>query len=160
MRKSLALAGTALVITAILAGVILRSGPEATASDDPQDCLDRMFQAAKAGDVTAYLDCFEGELHGQLNRAASDRSHGVFSRSLKDSVSAIVGRSILHHQTTDSGSDQVRIVVELAYDGRPWESRAYWLRQGSGVWKIVRMGPVDVHEPAVPYGTPATSATD
>jgi hypothetical protein len=154
---------TAAVITAMLLGALLvvaavRSRGTATL-DTPEACLEQMFQAMRSGDAAAYLDCFTGELRGQLERTAREQSTAGFSRYLVESAAPIKGRAVLQHRTLYSGPDQVRLVVDRVYENRPWEYQAYRLRR-DGTWKIYAIDPAEPHEPPVPYGTPAFPELD
>ena len=58
------------------------------------------------------------------------------------------------------GPDQVRLVVDRVYEQRQWEYQGYRFRRESAKWKIYAIDPAEVHDPPVPYGTPAFPTQD
>ena len=156
MKRIVAGAVTALVFAALLIAAVVRSG--ASGAQTPEQCLEQMFQAMKEGDVTSYLRCFTGELRERLERNAKDQTTDRFSDYLKETVAPVKGRAV--YKTESSGDDQVRLVVDRVYEQRQWEYQGYRLRRESGDWRIYAIDPAELHEPPVPYGTPAFATPD
>ena len=160
MKKIAAGVTTALVLVAVLIGAVVRSSGSSaaggsSAADEPEDCIQQMYQAMKEGDVGVYLDCHTGELRDQLERSAQEQSEGRFADYLKRNAAPLKSLAILHHQSEHSGPDRVRMVVDRVYAQRQWEYQAYRLIRVSGAWKIYQIEPAEEHDPPVPYGTPA-----
>jgi hypothetical protein len=147
---------TALVFAALLIAAVVRSG--ASGAQTPEQCLEQMFQAMKEGDVTSYLRCFTGELRERLERNAKDQTTDRFSDYLKETVAPVKGRAV--YKTESSGDDHVRLVADRVYEQRQWEYQGYRLRRESGDWRIYAIDPAELHEPLVPYGTPAFATPD
>lgn len=156
-KKTAAGVITALVVAVLVISAGLRSSRR-MADATPEQCLDRMFEATKRGDVASYLDCFTGDLRGQLEAAAAKDGAPAFCEYLKQVAAPIKGRAILHHKTEFSGPAEVRLVVDRVYEGRPWEFQTYRLQRESGQWRIAAVEPPQPHEPPVPYGTPVVTA--
>ncbi len=154
MKKIVAATVTVLLLGAALVGMSLQSRGRGT--DNPEACLERMFDAMRAGDAAAYLDCFAGELRAELERSARAEAPARFADYLRQTAEPIRGRAVLQHKTQSPAPDLVRLVVDRVYaKGRPWEYQGYRLRRSADGWKIYAMDAVEPHEPPVPYGTPA-----
>jgi len=147
---------TALVLAVLLVAAVMRSG--APVAQTPEQCLEEMFQAMKEGKVTAYLNCFTGELRERLERNAKEQTTDRFSDYLKETAAPVKGRAV--YKTVTSVDDHVRLVVDRVYERRQWEYQGYRLRRESGDWKIYAIDPAELHEPPVPYGTPAFPAPE
>jgi hypothetical protein len=158
LKRVVAGSVTTLILAALLIAAAIRSRD--AVAESPDRCLDRMYEAMKSGDVAAYLDCFTGELRERLDRDADEQSTPAFANYLRELASPIKGRALRSDQTQQLDSDHVRLVVDRVYDGRPWELQAYRLRPDAGRWKIYEIEPAELHEPPVPYGTPAFSTSD
>jgi hypothetical protein len=142
---------TALVLATLLIVAAVRSaGPVA---QTPEQCLEQMFQAMKDGDTSAYLRCFTGELRERLERNATEQTTRKFAEYLRETMAPVKGRAV--YKTEASGDDHVRLVVDRVYEQRQWEYQGYRLRRESGTWKIYAIDPTELHDPPVPYGTPA-----
>jgi hypothetical protein len=147
---------TALVLATLLIAAVVRSAGDPGART-PEHRLEQMFQAMKEGDVSSFLRCFTGELRERLDRSASEQTAEKFSAYLKETAAPVKGRAV--YKTEASGDDDVRLVVDRVYEQRPWEYQGYRLRRESGDWKIYAIDPAELHEPPIPYGTPAFSAS-
>jgi hypothetical protein len=123
------------------------------APDTPQRCINLLLEAKLAGDVRAYMNCFTGELGKQLETDVERDGEGSFSARLKASVAALKGHAILN--TEYSGTNRARVKLDLVYEARMWEFQWYELELDAGAWRVCAVGPVELHEPLVPYGTPA-----
>lgn len=151
MKRVVAGAITGLILAALLIVAAVRSATPA--AQTPEQCLEQMFQAMKDGDVAAYLRCFTGELRERLERNSTEQTTEKFSEYLRETVAPVKGRAV--YKTESSGDDYVRLVVDRVYEQRQWEYQGYRLRRASGAWRIYAIDPAELHEPPVPYGTPA-----
>jgi hypothetical protein len=141
---------------ALLVGVFLaiRPGQSQPATAEPEDCLQLLFESARGGDVTRYLNCFAGPLREQIETDARQQSWARFAAYLQEQTVAVVGRAI-KRDTAGSGADRVRLVVERVYARQKWERQGYRLERVAGQWRIIEIEPAEPFEPPVPYGTPA-----
>jgi len=142
---------TLFVLTAPVIVTALRS--RTSPNDTPEKCIDQLYEAMKTGDVRAYLNCFSGDLRDQLETTVRTQGTNSFSTYLKETVSPIKGRALL--RTDYAGSDRVRVELDRVYEARMWEYQGYRLEREAGIWKIYAIDPVELHDPPIPYGTPA-----
>jgi hypothetical protein len=112
-----------------------------------------MFDAARAGDAQAYLDCFFGPLREQLVATAAQDSETKFKAYLVGQNSAIQGVAVT--VTDRSTTDEVRARVEYVYSDHN-EVQNLGLRREGRSWKIISMDGAQPVQPLVPYGSKAT----
>lgn len=153
MKRTLA----ALVTAVLLAGALLLGGrgprPPTAPAATPQDCIQRMFDAARLGDVEAYLDCFTGPQRKQIERRLADQPREAFAQSLVDAVRDLKGRAITQTSEQQSESDRVELAVDRVYENG-YERQSYRLVRKSGRWRIDEVAPAVAFQPDVPYGAP------
>jgi hypothetical protein len=133
-------------------------GPRERVNDTPEKCLDQMFQAMKAGDVPKYLDCFAGELRDQLESTVRTQGTAGFANYLKETAGPVKGRALFGAEY--ASADRAQLKVDRVYESRMWEYQNYRLDRRSGAWRIYSLDPVQLHEPPIPYGTPAFPTSD
>ncbi|GEM_PF-806484 len=152
-KRLLAIGATAAVVMVAFA-FATRGGRDA-APETPEQCIERMFEALQAGDVEAYLSCFDENLQRRLRHEVQQGGERDFASYLRSQAEELKGWAIRRDLTEELESGRVRIVVERVYAGRPWERQAYRLQNTAGVWKVYHIEPAELFEPPVPYGTPA-----
>lgn len=128
------------------------SPPSPAQEPQPQDTIYRMLDAARAGDVNTYLDCYSGQLAVALRQSLAESTSESFARYLRDSNAAIKGVAVNEPQALTSL--EVKARVEYVYTDRN-EAQFLYLQQGPGGWKIVRADGSERVKTLVPYGTPA-----
>ena len=117
----------------------------------PQDSIYGMLDAARAGDVKAYLANYSGQMSTALQQSIAESTESKFAQYLKDSNAAIKGVAISEPQVlTDT---QVKVRVEYVYQDRN-EAQTMYLEKQSGVWKITQVDSTERVKTLVPYGTP------
>ena len=156
MKRFIAAAVTASALLAFLGMRVLRSTP--SSAETPEQCLEQMFLAMKDGNVSAFLACFTGELRERLDRDAKVQGTQKFAEYMKETVAPVKGRAIYRSESADP--EQAKVVVDRVFEGRPWEYQCYRLRRASGQWRIFALDPVELHDPPIPYGTPAYPGDD
>jgi hypothetical protein len=137
--------------------IVAAIGSRPATSDTPEECIDQLYEAMKAGDVGAYLNCFSGELRQQLQATVRRQGAGSFSKYLQDTVAPVKGRA---SRTEYDRPDRARLQLDRVFEARMWEYQAYRLECQSGVWTIYAIDPAELHEPPIPYGTPAYPAAN
>jgi len=121
--------------------------PEPTA----QDTIYAMLDAARAGDVKAYLTSYTGPMAALLGRSLAESGETRFAQYLKESNAAIKGIAITEPQSiTDR---EVKVRVEYVYQDRN-EAQFMYLEKTTAGWKIARMDATERVKTLVPYGTP------
>jgi hypothetical protein len=135
----------AVLAAAIGVGVARRkpAGPP-----DPQDAVYVMLDAARAGNVKAYLASYTGASETALRRTAAENP--TFAKYLQDSVAGVKGIVVSDPQpVTDQ---QVQVKVEYVYEKRN-ETQTLYLEKAARGWKIVRTDAEERVQAPVPYGT-------
>jgi hypothetical protein len=121
------------------------------ADPTPQDAIYAMLDAARAGDVRAYLAGYTGQMEVSLKQSLAETTEPGFARYLQQSNAAIKGVAISEPQTlTDR---EVKVRVEYVYQDRN-EAQTMYLEKGAAGWKIARVDGVERVKTLVPYGTP------
>ena len=120
-------------------------------SDDPVDAINRMTDAAREGDVDAYLSCFGGQMAKTLRQSVAEMTSDGFARYLSDNNKLIKGIAMYKPEVVSDSAVDVR--VEYVYVDRN-EAQRFRLEKLSGEWVITKVDGVERVETIVPYGTP------
>ncbi len=123
------------------------------APSSPEDGIYAMFDAARAGDAQAYLDCFSGPLRDQLAATAREDASAKFKSYLLSQNSKVQGMAVTI--TDRPNPDEARVRLEYVYSDHN-EIQNIRLRKEGSRWKIVDMDSAQPEQPVVPYGTNAT----
>jgi hypothetical protein len=121
------------------------------APSSPEDGVYAMFDAARAGDAPAYLDCFSGPLRDQL--VATAKEDAKFKEYLSKQNSAVQGMAVT--VTDRPNADEARARVEYVYSDHNEVQNVHLKREGAR-WKIISIDGAQPAQPLVPYGTKAT----
>ncbi|MCZ6795724.1 MAG: hypothetical protein O7J95_19125 [Planctomycetota bacterium] len=163
-RKVAAAVGTVLVM-ALVVYVARRNGPapgeprggaqqraERSQRSAPGACLTAVVRAAERGDVQGYLDCFTGDLRGELEaRSTAARPAERFAESLRASVDELTAS--VTSDVERPSPDAALLRWERVYR-RYSESYRVRLRREGGRWRISKLTRTERGAPLVPYGTP------
>jgi hypothetical protein len=128
-------------------GTILRSTSTAAT---PQDTVYRMLDAAREGNVRAYLDCYTGEMESSLRQIVIEQGEAALARYIRDFNAAVKGVAI---QEPQPEGNEMRLRVEFVYGDRNDVQNYYLQRLASG-WRIARQDNTAGVKALVPYGTP------
>ena len=123
---------------------LVRNRPSPRAAQEPQDTIYAMLNAAKAGDVKAYLASYTGQMEAALRQTLT-------ANYLKDSHAAIKGVAVSDPQKITDLEAKVR--VEYIYQDRN-EVQMVYLDKGADGWKISRVDSDERVQTLIPYGTP------
>lgn len=128
---------------------IARTAPKA--GPTPQDAIYAMLDAARQGDVNAYLAGYTGQMAAALRQSLVETGEAGMAKYLRESNAAIKGIAIAEPQAlTDR---EVKVRVEYVYRDRN-EAQWMYLEKAPGGWKIARVDGVERARTLVPYGTP------
>jgi hypothetical protein len=117
----------------------------------PQDAIYAMLDAARDGNITAYMASFTGQMETSLKQSIAEQGESAFARYLKDSNAPIKGIAITEPQVlTDR---EVKVRVEYVFQDRN-EIQFYYLEKQGKDWKIARLDSAERIKTLVPYGTP------
>ncbi len=122
----------------------------APAGANPQDTVYRMMDAARDGDVRAYLGCYTGQMESTLRQIVAEKGEAALASYIHNFNASVKGVAIQEPQPT--AEREVRLRVEFVYRDRN-EAQIYYLEQGSGTWKISRQENAEGVKTLVPYGT-------
>ena len=125
--------------------------PAATAQAAPQDPIYAMLDAARQGDVAAYLACYAGSMRTALDASVRESGNQAFARYLRDSNAAIKGVALNEPERLSASDARVR--VEYVYQDRN-EVQNLYLEKSGAAWKIARVDSAERVKTLVPYGTP------
>jgi len=157
MKKHLPALITVLLIAGVLAFFVARQRPRPAGASfnaaDPEAAIWRMADAARAGDVRAYLNCFDGPLRQNLEKTAAEMGEQKFGEYLRRLNDEITGIAVSDLELTGEASARLR--VEFVSRGKN-EAQPHYLRLSDGGWKIERVGEAERIKTLVPYGTQAT----
>ena len=151
-------ANTAKVVTAVLGLMVI--GFAAWKNSSPNGGLagrvravtaDKHTDAAREGDVEAYLECFGGEMAARLEASRNEMAVDAFGEYLKDRNREIKGIAINEPVIEPTGEAHVR--VEYVYADRNEAQNLRLLQEGNR-WKITAADTAERVPTAVPYGTP------
>jgi hypothetical protein len=122
----------------------------APAGASPQDTVYRMMDAARDGDVRAYLGCYTGQMQSTLRQIVAEKREGALASYIRSFNASVKGVAIQEPQPTTER--EVRLRVEFVYRDRN-EAQNYYLEQAGGNWKISRQENSEGVKTLVPYGT-------
>ena len=122
----------------------------APAGVSPQDTVYRMMDAARDGDVRAYLGCYTGQMESTLRQIAAEKGEAALASYIRNFNASVKGVAIQNPQSM--AEREVRLRVEFVYRERN-EAQIYYLEQGGGSWKIARQENAEGVKTLVPYGT-------
>lgn len=129
-----------------------RRGPAAPKEPpSPQDAIYAMLDAARAGNVAAYLACYSGAMQASLQQSVRESTEAGFAKYLRDSNAAIKGVAV--SDPPAGGDNEVSVRVEYVYQERN-EAQTVHLERVSGAWRIARVDGAERIKTLVPYGTP------
>jgi len=147
----------ALIVVVLVAVVIRRSGwspasfrPQVRETT-PQDAVYAMLDAARAGDVDAYLGFFTGQLRESLEQALREQGKQAFAEYLRQANAPIKGIAIAEAESLHPRA--VRLRVEYVYADRN-EVQYMDLEKIDGRWRITRLSEAQRVKTIIPYGTP------
>jgi hypothetical protein len=144
----------AVLLVALGIALVRKTGwhpPEARAAQNPQDAIYAMLDAARAGDVKAYLASYTGPLEAALRQALAETTEPGFAKYLRDSNAAVKGIAVSDPQKITDLEAKVR--VEYIYQDSS-EAQMMYLDKGPNGWKISRADSDERVKTLIPYGTP------
>ena len=146
---------TLLVLFTALALIAVRKvgwrPAQSTASQNPEDTIYAMLDAARAGNVQAYLASYTGQMQTALQQSMAETKEPAFSEYLKNSNASIKGVAVSDAERISDVEAKVR--VEYIYQDRN-EAQIVYLEKSAKGWKISRVDNGERVKTLIPYGTP------
>jgi hypothetical protein len=124
---------------------------QSSAPVTPQDTVYRMMDAARDGDVRAYLACYTGPMESSLRQIVKEKGGASLAGYIRRFNATVKGVAIQEPQAV--AENEVRLRVEFVFSDRN-EAQIYYLQQSSGTWRIARQDNTEGVKALVPYGTP------
>ena len=122
----------------------------AASAQEPQGTIYAMLNAARAGNVKAYLASHAGPIETNLRQVLAEMTEPAFARYLRDSNATIKGVAIADPQITGLTAT---VRVEYVYQDRN-EAQMMYLEKGPNGWKIIAADHDERIKTLIPYGTP------
>ena len=136
----------------VVAGAIaLARFPRSKPPAGPADAVYAVMDAARAGNVKAYLECYAGGMRSSLEQAARESNEGAFARYLRETNATIKGMAVSEPQA--AGDREASVRVEYVYQDRN-EVQVMHLEKTERGWKITAVEGTARVKTLVPYGTP------
>lgn len=126
-------------------------GSAAKEPKEPRDVIYAMLDAARDGDIEAYIGCHAGEMARQLEQTRDEMTPEGFARYLTERNREIKGIAI--NEPEMASANEARIRVEYVYQDRN-EAQLVYLDKIGGEWKIAGVDAAERVKTLVPYGTP------
>lgn len=117
----------------------------------PEDAIYAMLEAARQGDVAAYVGHFTGALQTSIRQAIAESGEEGFARYLRESNAPIKGIAITAPERLSENAVKAR--VEYVYQDRN-EVQYMYLERIGDAWRITRLDATQRIQTLVPYGTP------
>jgi hypothetical protein len=151
-ERTAQVATVAILAAALVLVAVKRGGWKARAAPvTPQDTVYRMLDAARDGDVRAYLGCYTGQMDSTLRQIVTEKGAPALAAYIRNFNASIKGVALQEPQPVSDR--EVRLRVEFVYQDRN-EAQLYYLEQAGGEWKISRLENTQGVQTPVPYGTP------
>ncbi|MBM4044138.1 MAG: hypothetical protein FJ279_03420 [Planctomycetes bacterium] len=150
MQRQLAIVIAAVAIALVLVNAQFKRPATPQAFGKPEDPVWAMFQAAKDGNVQAYLNCFADEIRARLDREAQEMRPERFGGYLRQGSKDVLGIAVSDLEKLRE--DEARMRVELTFRDRN-EVQKFAVRKLRNGWKIKDMTEAQRVKPVIPYGT-------
>jgi hypothetical protein len=144
---------TILLLGGLLAAAVLRTTGirRAPLPARPQDAIYRMLDAARAGDISAYLRQYGGQMEAYLRQVIAEKTEAGFRSYLQAFNAEIKGVAVSEPRILSKREVEVR--VEYIYPDRN-EAQRMSLEKYGDEWKITRVDGAERVKTLVPYGSP------
>ncbi|MCI0524875.1 MAG: hypothetical protein L0Y75_06385 [Acidobacteria bacterium] len=152
MKQRLPAIITVLLIISAIAFFAKRDRTTSTskAPVTPEDVVWRMSDAARAGDVNAYLECFGGALKSNLQRTVAEMGEAQFSQYLKRLNGEMTGIAVSDFEQVSQNEAALR--VEFVFRSKN-EAQKHHFRLINGAWKIEKLDGAEQIKSLTPYGS-------
>jgi hypothetical protein len=114
--------------------------------------VEEAFDAARRGDLEAYLAQFAEPLRGQLARTRAEKGEAYLKDYLHRLSEPVKGIAVRISEQQDIAPETVRCPVELVYQDRN-ETQSFTLKRAGDRWLIERIDAVRAAATLIPYGT-------
>jgi hypothetical protein len=129
--------------------------PEVQSDSTPrpqEQIFSTMFDAAKAGDVQAYLNCFTGALRMRLQKTMEEVGEAKFADYLKRTSSEPKAFVVRVSEIETVSANEVKVPLEYVYADRN-EVQVHRVTKVGSEWKISGVERTQRIPTLIPYGT-------
>jgi hypothetical protein len=123
----------------------------------PEDVIWRMSDAAREGDVQAYLDCFSGALRQNLDKTVAEMGAEKFKAYLQQRQAEVTGIAVSDLEQPDAQTAALR--VEFVYRGKS-EVQKHHFKFINGQWHIAQVDGSEQISLPTPSGTGGADKND
>jgi hypothetical protein len=116
----------------------------------PEDMIWQMSDAARTGNVAAYLDCYSGALRRNLEKTATEMGEARFSKYLKQLNNEITGIAV--SDLAQANAQEAELRVEFVFRGQT-QAQSHHFRLVGGKWKIDAVETAGRVKVLIPDGT-------
>ncbi|MDW8367604.1 MAG: hypothetical protein RMK49_17305, partial [Abditibacteriales bacterium] len=133
------------------------SPPQPPQPSDPtprpqEQILWTMVDAARVGDVQAYLDCFTGDLRARLQKTVEEVGEAKFADYLKRTSHEPKGLVVRVSEIETVSASEMKVPLEYVYADRN-EVQVHRVIQVGNEWKISGVEQTQRIKTLIPYGT-------
>lgn len=121
-------------------------------SSPAEERVQALLASALKGDVSAYLDSFEGPLRARLERQVQERGRDGFAADLRHASEARKSHAVFAAES--DGEATARVTVESVYPDHN-ERQTYRIDRTPQGWLVTEVETVRSHQPKAKYGTQA-----
>src|SRR5436309_2561455 len=105
-----------LAALATAGAIALARLPRSKPPAGPADAVYAVMDAARAGDVKAYLECYAGGMRSSLDQSVRESNERAFAKYLRETNAAIKGVAVSEPQPV--GDREASVRVEYVYQDR------------------------------------------
>ena len=138
-----------LIAALVAAAFLLRGGDQLPAT--PEDAIAEFFDAARDGNVRAYLQLTTGDLRKSLDQLRKQQGTETFQANMQRTNDGIMGQAV--RQLPGAPTGTAAYEVELIFTDRN-EVQTFRLEQFGSGWAIASIDVARVYQPEIAYGTP------
>jgi hypothetical protein len=149
-----------LALSVLVAWVGLRRAGQAPVGRDhgssvesANDRVQALLQSARDGDVSAYLEAFDGILKERLEREINERGLKAFATDLRRAARLRKSHSVFAAEL--DGADLASVAVETVYPDRI-ERQTFRLGRRPEGWRVIDVTTAQGREPKSKFGSAAS----
>lgn len=134
--------------------------PIPVAAEDPElrgspaGVIAETWEAARSGDLDAYLSYFAEPLRSQLLRLRAERGDAELRDYLRRSCERVYNFAVREYDRREVAPGEFLYPVDFVLGGDLREEQGYVLKQIDGRWRIVRLEVATRGRLPIPFGTP------
>ncbi|MFN0122910.1 MAG: hypothetical protein ACKV2V_20615 [Blastocatellia bacterium] len=125
--------------------------PTPPTAASPEEVIWQMTNAAREGNVQAYLNCYSGAVRQNLEKTATEMGEQKFSDYLKQLNNEVTGIAV---SDLEQSNGTASLKVEFVLRGKN-EAQKHHFKFIAGAWKIAQVDGAEQIKTLIPYGADA-----